>query len=75
MVMISAETLNSIDGSHEARLAAVKAAKDARIAELERGLRLVRKQIREDHEMNLPTERAAQSLILADIDIALAGSR
>lgn len=46
-----------------------------RIAELERTLRLVRDQISDDHETNLPTERAAQSLILADIDIALAGAR
>jgi hypothetical protein len=43
----------------------------SRIAKLECGLRLVRDQIKEDHDMNLPTDRAAQSLILADIDIAM----
>jgi hypothetical protein len=43
-----------------------------RIAELEAALRSVRKEIVKDHSMGFPSERAAQSLMLADIDRVLA---
>lgn len=45
---------------------------DKRIAELEAALISVRKEITKDHSMGFPSERDAQSLMLADIDLALA---
>jgi hypothetical protein len=77
----SKDELALLNPPADVRLAAAKAqaatdaariaALERRVAKLERGLRLVRNQVEEDHALGSDTLPATQELILRDIDNAL----